>query len=140
MTEFDPKETVSINHHGDIYKIKKHLTIGEQIARKGRRSQICGGNYGTMNLSIDLDERSVAFMADIVTELDARIIESPDGWRGAENMTDDKELISLWKEVMPAIGLFPRSADKGKKTENDGQSEGDSKEEPELQLDEEVVS
>lgn len=108
MAEFDPQETVTVKYNGRVYKIRKYLTIGEEIARKGRRSQICGGQYGAMNTSADVDERSVAMMADIITELDARIMEGPKSWNGAEVETEDGKLIELWKEVAQSLGRFPQ--------------------------------
>lgn len=139
MAEFDPQETVIVKFDGGTYKVRKHLTIGEEIARKGRRSQICAGQYGNMVVSPDLDERTVAFLSDIITELDARIVEGPDSWKGAESSTDDNKLMELWKEMTAALGRrFP--PDRRGVQEETGGSKGDSESEPEDGVGEEMVS
>ncbi len=119
-------ETVILKYEGKEYTLKKHLTIGEQLSLSGKKQAITHGQYGALAQSQDESDQNMAFLADVVVQLDARIIDAPKDWDGAEAEEDTKKLLGLWNEWTKEMGFFRPNDSLDEKGE-DGEPKSESK-------------
>ena len=131
-------ETVVLNYKGQTYTLKKNLTICEMLGLAGKRYKLTGGQYEALLKSEAPGDRDMAFLTDIVVELDSRIVNAPEDWEGAANESETKKLVDLWDMWMKESGFFrpPDSAGDGKA---EGKTQSESKSKPKNQLDENMV-
>jgi len=99
-------ETVILKYEGQEYTLKKSLTIREQLSLAGKKQAVTGGHYGDLANSINEGDQEMAFLADIVVQLDARIIDAPKDWVSAESEYDTKKLLGLWGAWIKESGFF----------------------------------
>ena len=129
---------VVLEYEGQSYHLKKNLTVGETLKLSGKRFSLTNGQYDALAQSEIAGDKNMAFLADIVVELDARILKAPDDWQGAEKVEDTKKLLGLWKLWVQESGFFRKPiADAEDTTARGLKSEGEEK--PSTQLDENLV-
>lgn len=119
--------TIAINVDGEVFELKKDLTIADQLLIEGKKQALTAGQWGALYHSPDTGDNTAAYTAMIVAELSVRITKAPDSWEGAENMTDFKAVRKVWKVFAKDAKLFPpkktESGDNKKGTDSDSKED-----------------
>lgn len=135
----DNADKVVLQYEGQTYILKKNLTIGEILELSGKRFVLTGGQYDVLRTSKLEADRDMAFITDIVVEFDARMLEAPDDWKGAQFESDTKKLVDLWGLWVENSGFF-RSPDSARDGKAEGKTQGESGGESQGELEEDLVS
>lgn len=119
---------IVITVDGKVYELKKDLTIADQLLIEGTKQALTAGQWGALYQSPDVGDNTAAYTAQIVAELNVRMIKAPDEWDGAENMSDMKAVRKVWKVFADEAKLFPpKKAGVSKKRTDDDSKDGDGK-------------
>lgn len=114
------------------FTFSKTLTIGEELKLYGRRSALCGGEYGAMSTSKELTEQMGAIMAHRIATLELHLMNANDKFLGFDKLDGDS-LSEIWKEFATKAGLFRKDdgkGDDGKKADDSKGIKKDGKDEP----------
>lgn len=126
---------IVITVDGEVYELKKDLTIADQLLIEGKKQALTAGQWGALYISPDTGDNTAAYTAQIVAELNVRMVKAPDGWDGAENMSDMKAVRKVWKVFADEAELFPHKTTGGDK----GGTDSDSKDGDEESQSEDLV-
>ena len=113
----DEKEkTISITVEGMPFTFSKEITIGDELLLYGRRSALCGGQYGALSTSPEMGEQMAAITAHRIATLEAHLLTAGDDFPGFEKLKPDT-IVLIWKEFAVKAGLFRPDDDKTKDSE-----------------------
>ncbi len=109
---------------GDFtYQFSNELALREQIAIGARREEICFGQYGSMAISADVEQASLAIIANRIAQLEIRHTNRasmPKEFEGIRNLAED-DIKQIWEDFAKQAGLFP-----GDNKEGNGKGDGKS--------------
>ena len=123
---FESREIVILHHKelGDFSVVE--LSLGDAIRARGFRSELTGGHYGTMAVSVSVDERIAAQIADIISVLTFAIVKFPKGVTSVEELGTSNpgallDLMKLYRGKFPdPFRKIGRDSAQGSKEEASG--------------------
>lgn len=111
---------ISITVGTQSFTFVKELTIGEELRMFGRRSTLCGGQYGAMSISPEMSELQASITANRIATLELHLDKADDEFEGFVGL-ETKTLNKIWEEFADKAGLFRKDdgeKDSGKKEES----------------------